>query len=280
MKRLHIRLALLIALIATLMPAAYGTLYAAGEQLQRATVLSAGGGGSSDGVTLMSGVGASVAGWESSSSGADICSGFLCAPALAPAACTEVASVQVNGPTVGTTGVAYNFSAAVSPETATAPLQYTWTPAPVSGQGTAAASIQFASTGAQVVSVTVNNCSDAASVNDGLAITINSSSSGDKPVTGVAISGPSSGSTNTDYTYTAVISPSDADTPVTYTWSPAPKSGQGTATAVYSFPTSGVKNISVTAQNASGGNSDVQSVNITSSSSSSGDTLYAPLLSR
>lgn len=273
MQRLRIRLALLLVLIAALTLAATIAIFAAGESLQRSAILSGGGGSNAGGATLRSAAGEPVAGLVFASSGASLCSGFVCAPALAAPACTPLTSVTINGPTVGITGTALNYSALVEPAEASAPIVYTWSPVPTGGQGTPLASITFVTTGAQVVAVTASNCSSAAA-NDDLAVTINSSTSG-KAVTSVAIAGPATGSTDTDYTFTATVSPSDADTPITYTWAPAPKSGQGTASAVYTFPSTGAKNISVTAQNAAGGNSDLHTIII---SASGGGKLYVPVI--
>jgi hypothetical protein len=194
-------------------------------------------------------------------------------PVIAAPACTPLTAVTANGPTVGVTGTAVNYTAVVAPPEASEPIVYTWSPVPTGGQGTPLASITFAVTGTQVVAVTASNCAGAATADDDLVVTINSPGSG-KAVTGVTIGGPATGSTDTDYTFTATISPSDADTPITYTWSPTPKSGQGEASAVYSFPTVGAKNIAVTAQNATGGNSDLHTITI----SASGGKLYVPVI--
>ncbi len=81
MKRLRIRSALSIVLLATLLLALSGTLYAAGEQFPRAAVLSGGGSSTTGGATFRGAIGQPVAG-RVIAGGAQLCSGFLCAPAL------------------------------------------------------------------------------------------------------------------------------------------------------------------------------------------------------
>jgi len=52
----------------------------------------------------------------------------------------------------------YIFTATITPPNATPPVVYTWSPAPLSGQGTAVASYQWTTPGTYVITVTVTNC--------------------------------------------------------------------------------------------------------------------------
>jgi hypothetical protein len=70
---------------------------------------------------------------------------------------TPPATVTISGPTSGIIGQVYNFTATVSPITATLPITYLWQPLPLSGQGTETATYRWAEAGAQSIWVTVNN---------------------------------------------------------------------------------------------------------------------------
>ncbi len=79
MKRLHFRFTFLLLLASLLVLVAWGTLFAADEQLPRTAFLSGGGTISSDGATLRSNIGLWATGSSiSSSSGVGFCSGFGC----------------------------------------------------------------------------------------------------------------------------------------------------------------------------------------------------------
>jgi hypothetical protein len=164
---------------------------------------------------------------------------------IIPSGGGPVTGVSINGPETGTINTAYAFTAMVSPLDASTPITYTWSPEPVSGQGTAAvASLSWSTPGAKTITVTAQNGGSATGTH-----TITTSR---VLVTGVSIGGPTMGFTNTTYMFTATVSPSNASTPITYTWSPGLISGQGTAAASFSWSVPGAKTITVTAQN--GGN--------------------------
>jgi hypothetical protein len=152
-----------------------------------------------------------------------------------------VTGVSINGPETGTIETAYAFTAMVSPLDASTPITYTWSPEPVSGQGTAVASLSWSTPGAKTITATARNGGSATGTH-----TITTSR---VLVTGVSISGPTMGFTNTTYMFTATVSPPNASTPITYTWSPGPISGQGTTAASFSWSVPGAKTITVTAQN-------------------------------
>jgi hypothetical protein len=156
-----------------------------------------------------------------------------------------VTGVNISGPETGTIDTAYDFTAMVSPLDASTPITYTWSPEPVSGQGTAIASFSWSTPGIKTITVTAAN-------SGGSATGTHTITTSRVLVTGVSISGPTIGFTNTTYTFTATVSPPNASAPITYTWSPEPISGQSAAVASFSWSTPGAKTITVTAQN--GGN--------------------------
>lgn len=88
-----------------------------------------------------------------------------------PGCSVPLSGVTINGPTTGYTGTTYAFNAAIVPANATAPITYTWSPEPVSGQGAPSASYTWAMTGAKTISLTATNCGGTAT--DGHTIAIN-----------------------------------------------------------------------------------------------------------
>ena len=78
---------------------------------------------------------------------------------ILPPACTApVATVFLDGPVEGITGGVYTFTAAVDPAGASQPLTYSWSPEPLSGQGTPAATYRWDEAGEHVIGVSVENC--------------------------------------------------------------------------------------------------------------------------
>jgi hypothetical protein len=128
----------------------------------------------------------------------------------------SVTGVTITGPTVGYVETPYGFTAAVQPQSATAPITYTWTPEPGSGQGTATVTYTWSVTGIQSITVTAVNAGGSAQRTH--AITINA---GAPPViapTAVSINGPAIGTTNGSYTFTITVDPVDVTTPLTYSF--------------------------------------------------------------
>jgi len=153
--------------------------------------------------------------------------------------------VTISGPTTGTVGNFYDFTASVTPPTATRPA-YTWSSTGlVSGQGTPSARYRWTAPGTYTITVWAENPAGVVSDTHVIVITC-------IPLTDVAISGPASGLINRSYTFNAVITPTDASRPITYTWSPAPAAGQGTASASYTWPVSGTQTITLRVENCGG----------------------------
>ena len=169
-------------------------------------------------------------------------------PAGCPNPLTEAA---ITGPTEGYTGTTYSFSAVITPSDATAPVTYTWMPAPDNGQGTANAGYSWNTTGPQTITLVAQNCGGRFTTTHTIVIT---TAGCPNPLRGVSISGPTKGYTGTTYHFSAIVTPSNATLlgPVTYEWSPTPDSGQGTWTANYSWPTTGTYTITLVAHNCGG----------------------------
>jgi uncharacterized repeat protein (TIGR01451 family) len=86
---------------------------------------------------------------------ADVVGAFYVLP---PGCDTALTGVQVNGPGVGAVGSNYPFTAVITP-TALSDVSYVWSPEPVSGQGTAVATFNWAQPGMQPVNVVAHHCS-------------------------------------------------------------------------------------------------------------------------
>lgn len=76
-----------------------------------------------------------------------------------PTGCTRsLNSIAILGPTTGYTGTTYTFNSIASPVNATQPITYTWSPPPISGQGTSSAQYQWSSVGDHTITLTAVNC--------------------------------------------------------------------------------------------------------------------------
>lgn len=168
-----------------------------------------------------------------------------------------VTGAQISGPTQLVVDNVYDYTGTVSPANATGPITYTWSPEPLSGQGTANAAYSWSSAGPRTITFTAQN-------SGGTAVATRTLNVNAEPiaVTGVTIEGPTTGRVDTTYTFTAVVSPADAVEPIAYTWTPTPLSGQGTAQATYRWDSTGTKNIAVTAENEAGSANDSQNIAI------------------
>ncbi|MBN1483360.1 MAG: PKD domain-containing protein [Chloroflexia bacterium] len=191
-------------------------------------------------------------------------------------ACVPVTAVNISGPTTGQVGVPYGFGADVQPGDATEPIQYTWNPAPGSGQGSANATYTWSSPGTYTIDVTVSNCGGAGQASDSHVITIQEAAC--VPVTAVNISGSTSGQVGFPYSFGADVQPGDATKPIQYTWNPAPGSGQGSANATYTWSSAGTYNINVTVSNCSGAGQASDDHSITISAGGTVHKVYLPVL--
>lgn len=194
-----------------------------------------------------------------------------------PAACDSgafeyaeigLSEVSIDGP--GTANVATNVTleAAISPDTATQPVTYTWTAdgqTPVTHSSGVTDSVTFSwdSTGTKTIQVTADN--GLGQSNDSVQITIQE---GEQSVSSVSIDGPTAGNAGQTYTFTAQTEPADATLPVTYTWqidgqAPATHVGGLNHTLALSWPDVGTYALTVTATNAAGSVNDSHTIVIT-----------------
>ena len=66
--------------------------------------------------------------------------------------------VGVTGPTSGVTGTVYSFVGVINPADATGPVTYTWSPPPLTGQGTPTTTYQWAAPGWYTLALRAENC--------------------------------------------------------------------------------------------------------------------------
>lgn len=171
---------------------------------------------------------------------------------------TAPTALLLSGPTHGLINTTYQFVAAVTPQTATQPVHYTWQ---VNGQtvreqdsgGNDVVTFTWPDGGIYEISVTATNAFGA--VSDDLSISVIS------PVTSVSANWPAVLPLNVTYDFTAAVQPLTATTPVTYTWwtpdlfDEVIHVGGLTDTFSYAFTSTGAKAIAVTVNN---GAQDIQ----------------------
>lgn len=86
---------------------------------------------------------------------ADVVGAFYVLP---PGCNTALTGVYVSGPDTGTVHTTIQYTAAITP-TALPEVSYVWSPAPLSGQGTAAATFSWSQAGMKPVNVVAHHCS-------------------------------------------------------------------------------------------------------------------------
>jgi len=94
-------------------------------------------------------------------------------------ACTQLTGLTITGATAGITGSSYTFLGKVSPDTASEPINTTWTPPPDSQSGKSA-TYNWSTTGEKNLSVTVSNCGATSSVDYDHPVTISVAGTGGK----------------------------------------------------------------------------------------------------
>ena len=90
----------------------------------------------------------------------------------APVCETPLTGVTVTGPITGVVDTLLNFEVAITPEDATRPIAFTWTPAPESGQGTTQAAYRYQTAGEQTISVTAAHCDGAVTASDTTTVSV------------------------------------------------------------------------------------------------------------
>jgi fibronectin-binding autotransporter adhesin len=194
-----------------------------------------------------------------------------------PPGCSRpLGSVTISGPTDGYTDTLYTLASTIVPADATPPITYTWTPAPVTGQGASSAQYEWAAPGTYTVTLTAENCGGV--VTDTHTITISDTPpTCPNPLTGVTVSGPSGGYTDTLYTFVGTPTPLDATEPIVYTWAPEPATGQGTAGVQYGWAAPGTYTVTLTVENCGGTFTDTHTITI---SEQPEYAVYLPLVLR
>lgn len=75
-----------------------------------------------------------------------------------PGCATSLSNVTLSGTLTGTVNTPYLYTATIDPPNTTAPITYTWSPEPDSGQGTSNATYTWPTAGEHIVFVGVENC--------------------------------------------------------------------------------------------------------------------------
>ena len=171
------------------------------------------------------------------------------------AGCTPLVDVAIGDPeelsgTLYVDGL-YTFPARPTPQDATAPITYTWTPTPTNGQHVDRARYRWETPGTYTLTLTAENCGGIRTTQR--IFVVEPRPAGCTPLTAVAIVGPQSVTgtfqVDTFYTFDAVTTPTWASTPITYTWTPTPTTGQGTAPVTYRWETPGTYTLTLTTEN-------------------------------
>lgn len=183
---------------------------------------------------------------------------------------TPPAEVTIIGPSTAQISQTYEYNLVVSPTNA-APLFYSWSPEPSSGQATEKATYTWPTPGQQIISVLITNSEGL--VSDTQVITVIEETIAPTQVT---INGPLTGTLNTRDTFSATVSPAGVSLPLTYDWSPAPATGQGTADVSYNWSTVGQQTIVLTVSNQGGAVTSQKVVNIVPPVAPTGVTIIGP----
>ena len=170
---------------------------------------------------------------------------------------TAPADVEISGPQTGFTGIAYDFTAGVTPPTTTLPVTYTWTAtgqSPVVHSGALSDGVSFTwnTVGTKTIMVTAEN--DAGSVSASTTIVI---SAVDVAPTSVDLAGANDGDVDVSYTFSAEVMPANTTTPLTYEWSATDQAnvvhtGGLSDSVSFSWSSAGIKTVSLTVYNNAG----------------------------
>jgi uncharacterized repeat protein (TIGR01451 family) len=170
--------------------------------------------------------------------------------------------VDIKGPASGVRDTPYAFAAVVSPTTTTPPIAYTWSPAPVEGQG-AIVTYTWSTLGNHTITVVAANAGGRFTDTHDVLITDATVAPAD-----VTITGPQGGIVWADYTFIANVNPDTVTPPITYVWQ---ASGHDQVTHTSDSPSDavtfgwskpGIKTVTVTATNAGGTVSSDHSITI------------------
>jgi hypothetical protein len=176
---------------------------------------------------------------------------------------------SIQGLAVGVVHTPYTFTAVVTPSSVAASVVYTWSPGPMRGQGTSAATYRWASPGVETLRVVAANAGGSVSHTHAITVVI--------PITQVIVQGPVTGTVETVYPFTATLSPPTASSPIAYRWTPEPGGGQGTRAVTYTWSVTGTHTIGVSAENLGSWVTTTHTIIVTSRPPKK-STVYLPLV--
>jgi Tol biopolymer transport system component len=160
--------------------------------------------------------------------------------------------VTLSGPTVGLINETHTFTATVTPGNASLPIDYTWYPEPVSGQGTSTATYSWSSAATRLITLIASN--SVSQVYDHITIGVEEEIGG--------LTAANDGPTELGQATTLTVSAA-AGSSVSYMWDLGDgESGSG-AILQHTYPSVGMYTAVVTATNPVGVMSDSTSVVIT-----------------
>jgi hypothetical protein len=198
-----------------------------------------------------------------------------------------ITGITLAGPITGFVDLAYNFTAMITPTTATQPITYTWQAVEQltithTGGITDTAVFNWLTSGPKTITVTAAN--GFSTVTTTHLITINQPPA-PEPITAVSLTGPVTGLVALPYTFTAMITPTTPTQPVTYTWQasdqiPIIQIGGTTNVVTFTWHLTGTKTITVTADNGVGAQVTAVHTIIIQTVTVDDWLLYLPLLNK
>lgn len=176
-------------------------------------------------------------------------------------------ALMITGSTTAILGQDYEYTATVSPTTATRPITYSWQAddkgqiIQIDGGGTrqlgsnSTVNYRWQMPGSKRITVTARNRLD--------TVTGTYTVMAVQPPESVTINGPTEGQIGATYALTAAINPISTTLPISYVWSPSPALGQGSSVVSYSWSMTGTQMITVVATNLGGTVTDSHAITLT-----------------
>ena len=160
--------------------------------------------------------------------------------------------VMLSGPTVGLINDTHTFTAIVSPGNATFPIDYTWIPEPLSGQGSPNATYSWSSAGTRLITVVASNSVSVVSADMSIGV--------EEAIAG--LSAINDGPTELGQLTTLTAS-SATGSNVTYTWDLGDGEAGSGAMVWHTYPAVGAYSAVVTGTNPVSVMSDTTTITIT-----------------
>lgn len=175
-------------------------------------------------------------------------------------------TLTITGPTTGSVGLAYAFTASLTPLTVTVPVTYSWqttdfAPQVQSAGQSSAFTFTWSTPGAKVIRVTAINEGGTVSQTHALSLTV-------VGPTAVTLAGPTHGWVGEKQNFLATIVPPTVTVPITYQWQvigwpPFTQTDGMTNSVAITWPRSGAYDVVVYAINAGGTVSATQPITLT-----------------